>query len=254
MRPFPSKVLVLLGAVACSSQVLEPIVKGGGSTWCASQTTSKTAYCRDFDDGRNYDVGWSSIYSEPMGIAFATVECGNHASDSAPCSLLVTTPQVLAGSSASFQLQQLVESNSGVSLQFDLEIVNYDSGSPNVGLIAVYLQTTKAWWLSLDIVGGEFQLTETQDSPGDAGNHNYTTHKGGQPILGSWHQVNLQLIANSSPLMASLSYDGNEVITPVTITPPATPTQLLTQWGVNYVQGPAQPMRLSYDNIKIDAL
>jgi len=243
-------VLVLFGAAGCSSQVLEPIVKGGGSNWCATHGTTKTVYCRDFDDGRNFDTGWSAIYSKPSDVSFANVDCGSYAPDSGPCSLLVVTPQVLVNDDAEFQLQQLIESNSGVSLEFALKIVNYDIASPNVGLIALYLQTTKEWWLSLDIVAGELQLTECQSSLGDCPGQ----HKGGPPIFDTWHSVRLQVLATASPPNASVAYDSHVIMDAVPISPPATPTQLLTQWGANYVKGPANPMRLSYDNIKIDTL
>lgn len=254
MRLLDVSALVFFSVVGCSSQVLEPIVKGGTSTWCESHTGSKTTYCRDFDDGRNYDVGWSATYDNPNKLALATIDCGDHAVDSVPCSLLVMTSQVPSGDAAQFQLQEKVESSSGVSLEFSHKLVDYDVGSPNVGLIAVYLQSTKDWWLSLDIVESNIQLTECHNVAGDAGTVNCSVSKGGPPLFESWHQVQLQLqAANSSPT-ATVAYDAHTIIPPVPIFPPTAPTQLLTQWGANYVQGPAKPMKLSYDNIKIDTL
>ena len=255
MQPLLSRAsgFLLFALASCSSPVLEPIVKNGNSTWCATHTTNIKTYCRDFDDGEGYNKGWSSTYEKDNGLAHAFVDCADHALDSPSCSLLVITSQVPSGDSAQLQLTRLFESGSGVELGFANKIIDYDVGSPNVGLIAVYLQDAEDWALGIDFVDGQIQLTERHDM-GDASPSVFNKTMAGPFTAGIWHQYGLKITVNTYPQLATLTYDGSVVADNVPITPPSYPVRLKTLWGANFVEGPAKPMTLSYDNITIDAL
>jgi len=169
-----------LSVIACEAQTIEPITMG--SSWCTKESSAQTQYCRDFDDGRPYDAGWSSTYSTPEELA--SLDAADAPLGSAPTSLLFATPELAAGVIAIHQLKQLGSSESGVALESALKITSFDARLADLTLVTIYARGSDEWFLGLDRVGDSIQLTDAQPAA-DGGPTMQVHHRAPLPPLGA---------------------------------------------------------------------
>jgi hypothetical protein len=220
---------------------------GDAGSWCRANSTTSTASCRDFDDGKQIAALWSIVYFTPSD--FSSIDPTDHAPASAPNSLLFSTPAVAAGANAQGQLVDHLQFVSDVTLQFALKIPDFDLNASDVSLVRVAYQSGN-WAVSLDYSGGVGNLLEAILPP-DGGTQTTLLHPVSQPNLQMWTTVLLDVNINSQTV--SLSYDGISVTNvPLSNPPNASTSAISVTVGANYLGGPAQPMHISYDNILIN--
>ena len=234
--------------IACTSQTLEPITFSG--PWCTRNSTPRTLYCRDFDDGGAFDAGWSSTYFNRTELG--GVDPTDSAPDSPPNSVLFSTPTLAANATAVDQLKENASSASGIVVDLALKVTQFDANAADLTLVTIYLQSSDAWFLGLDLVGTSLQLTEEQPGP-DGGTGTQIHHQAPLPSLGGWDRVRLTLRVASGSTTGSLEYNGRVLVGPIPLTPPSPPTDCLVNLGIAYLGGPAAPMRIHIDNFKIDS-
>jgi hypothetical protein len=221
---------------------------GDAGSWCRANSTTNTASCRDFDEGKQIAALWSISYFTPSD--FSSIDLTDHAPGSAPSSLLFSTPQVAAGDSAQGQLVDHLQFVSDVTLQFALKIANFDPGAGDVSLVRVAYQSGN-WAVSLDFNGGVGNVLEAFLPP-DGGAQTTASHPVSQPNFQTWTTVLLDVDINAQRVY--LSYDGVSVANGVVLSNPpnASTSAISVTVGANYIGGPAQPMSISYDDVLIN--
>ena len=222
------------------------------------------------------------------------VSKADHASGSAPASLLVLTSCAGPGSGCQpletqVQLAAGVTAPHGVVFDFALKVASFDLNAPDVSL-ALVGDVAAPWHCSLDYAGGtgsnsanEFLETLTLDggaqqfhettigwpsftdtcASGDGGTTDAADAGDGRYSDG-WVNVEMRIdLVGASPVCAgspcaTVSYDGHNALVggaaSIPITPPASLSSLQIAIGPNYIQAPAQSMAFEYDNVKVEAL
>jgi hypothetical protein len=217
-----------------------------GAGWCATNMTSSTVYCNDFDEPTSTAQGsWDSIFLS--GTDCASLDSPLDA-PSPPNSLLFSTPPVASGSMYQEQFTKYPTNVNSETLQFALKLGAFDVNAGDISLVRIGYRSG-AWSVSLDLAGAGAELYETIEN--SDGGIQTVGHMVRQPPLGVW--TTIALTVDSAANRLALSYDGNPVtITNEVILNPASPgAAFSTIVGLNYLRGPAQPMTISYDNILI---
>jgi hypothetical protein len=166
--------------------------------------------------------------------------------------LLLSTPQLASGATAVDQFKENASSPGRVVVDLALKVTNFDSKAADLTVVTIYAQGNDSWFVGLDLVGTSIQLTESRPAP-DGGAGVQVHHQATLPPLGDWHQVQLSIQVASGATTASLGYDGHPLVSSVALTPPSPPTNYLVNLGIAYLIGPANPMRVHVDNVKIDS-
>jgi hypothetical protein len=215
--------------------------------WCVANMTANTTFCRDFDDGQPYNFKFAPYLQladggEPPSIVSTTFV-------SRPSSLLVTTPMISSSDHEQVQLVVQIGNHAHVQLQFALKLVDYDLGVGDLSLARIAFGNSD-WWVSLDLQGSSsanvYETTVTD------GNQMTVTHPTSMPALGKW--VNVVFTVDVDAETVALTYDGTNVLQNTIAAPtPAGSLDLSSTIGINYLQGPAQPMSIYYDNVAIVA-
>lgn len=219
----------------------------GARSWCAANMTADTVYCNDFDETNATIKGtWDSIF-------ISATDCASFDSPadapSRPNTLLLSTPVVPSGSTYQEQFTKYPTNVNSETLQFSLKIGGFDANAKDVSLARIGYKSG-AWAVSLDLTAGGAELIESVARP-DGGPLTTIVHPVALPPLAVW--TTIALTVDSAGKKVSLSYDGNAVaIQSATIMNPTSPgAAFSTILGVNYLEGPAQPMQIFYDNVAI---
>jgi hypothetical protein len=213
-----------------------------GTRWCVANATPNTTFCRDFDDGKPYDYGFSSYLNMPDGGVPPTLVTSDAVSQ--PTSLLLQTPAVASSSSAQEQLVVHINDHPRIQLQFAVKLVNYQVGVGDLSLVRIAYDSG-AWWCSWDLQSAA-NVYETIATPD--GGYATAPHPTTMPPLGKW--VNVVFTIDADAQTVSLSLDGITALQDAITAPPLVGSLSVTI-GVNYLQGPAQPMSIYYDNVAI---
>jgi hypothetical protein len=215
-------------------------------SWCSGHAASTRFDCHDFDEGNPPPFGFSSTFEPEV---FSQVSTQDHALGSSPSSLLIATPALAAGaSSVSQQFADVLPYHGKVELNFELKIVNFDTGAGVVSLARVGYQDA-AWGVTLDYTGTSASLNEAAPLP-DGGTYRQA-HNTSQPsTFAAWNDIDLLLDFGAHTM--SLAYNGVAV---VSNQPIANPTQtnpnISIIMGLNYLGPPAKPMSIFLDDIVI---
>lgn len=217
-----------------------------GAKWCATNTTTSTVYCNDFDEPTSTAKGnWDSVFLS--GTDCASLEAPVDA-PSPPNSLVLSTPLVATGSTYQEQFAKYPTGVNSETLQFALKIGAFDVNAGDVSLVRIGYRNG-AWSVSLDLAGTGAELYEKVEK--SDGGIQTVAHTVQQPPLSVWTTITLTVDSAGNKL--SLSYDGNPVAiaNDAILNPPSPGAAFSTIVGLNYLQGPVQPMTISYDNILI---
>jgi hypothetical protein len=219
----------------------------GARSWCAANMTANTVYCNDFDETNSTIKGtWDSIF-------ISATDCASFDSPadapSRPNTLLLSTPIVPSGSTYQEQFTKYPTNVNSETLRFALKIVGFDANAKDVSLARVGYRSG-AWAVSFDLSAAGAELIESVARP-DGGPLTSIVHPVALPPLGVW--TTIALTVDSAGKKVSLSYDGNAVAiqSATTMNPTSPGAAFSTILGVNYLEGPAQPMEIFYDNIAI---
>jgi hypothetical protein len=214
-----------------------------GVDWCLANTTSKTYFCRDFDDGKSFGFGFATYLNLPDGGVEPSIVSNEFAS--APSSLLVPAAS-LASSSDSEQVQLVVHvsGHTLLELHFALKLVDFSPTGGDLSLVRLGFDSN-VWWVSWDLQGSSnvYETTMTSD-----GGQMTTTHPTTMPQLGAW--VDVVFAIDVAAETVSLTLDGVSALQD-TISAPTLTGGLGAGIGINYLQGPFQAMSIYYDNVAI---
>ena len=216
----------------------------GTGNWCVAHASTINYDCHDFDEGEAAAVGFSSHY---YSGTFAAVTSADYAPNSAPSSLLVSTPALGDAGTADNQFNDVLAYHAKLEVSFAIKIVDYD---PNVGNLSVFRVSYKdnKWAETLDLHGTTATLTEVwTPSGGGAGE---TDHAVTMPSLAAW--ILVDLVVDLGGHTQSMTYNGVSALTGAAISNPAdnNPT-LFVQSGLNFLIGPAKTMFLYWDDLVV---
>jgi hypothetical protein len=211
--------------------------------WCLANATPDTTFCRDFDDGKPYAYGFAAYLALADGGEAPSVVSTDFVSP--PNSMLVPTPALASGSeSEQVQLVVHISDHTRIQLQFALKLVDYDVSVGDLSLVRIAFDSGN-WWVSWDLQGNA-NVYETIVSPD--GGQTLVTHPTTMPALGQW--VNVVLTVDVDAETVALTLNGAPALQD-SISAPALVGSLSVTIGINYLQGPATPMSLYYDNVAI---
>jgi hypothetical protein len=212
-------------------------------TWCTANATANTLFCNDFDEGKPYSDGFTTFFALADGGLVPSVVSSDFASP--PSSLLVTTSAVASGSNEYEQLVAHVSENtSRIQLQFALKLVDYDVNVGDLSLVRIAFASGN-WWVTWDLQSAA-TVYETLLVPD--GGQVQETHPTPMPPLGEW--VNVVFAVDVGAQTVSLTLNGTPALQD-SISAPAASAIFTGGIGINYLQGPAQPMSIYYDNVAI---
>jgi hypothetical protein len=254
MRPRPSSILALatasLGLVSCSLVVdaLGPYDSAGGASapFCASLSTAPQL-CADFDEGKPYNAGWSSVFLSGGG----TLALQPGVDVSPPDSLEAKTPPFAEPATAGLSYDFTAQART-VHLESQIRI---DAIGPDQCFVALAITQQQAGssgpylQVQLFLCSGK-AFAQEQDSacacnPNDYGLPNKFS-------LGSWHRYVMEVALGSTP---SMTFWVDDLSTPVLAAVPlaygwqASPFSV--QSGIGYIGGgTGEAIQAEFDDVE----
>jgi hypothetical protein len=257
-----------------------------GTSFCSLNVDPGTLLCADYDQGRADNFLTFPIegqWSPYQNGGTTGINRADFAPGSAPASLIVQTvcTGTTTGCTPGFTQDQFtasVTAGTGVIFSLALKILNFDLKATDVSLFDV---ATPEWRVSLDLAGGPGGNNDLLEfHPDDAGNSGPSL---GSPIdfpsftgpcddggaddadvdagCSVWVDVvmTIDLVGKTASCAGSpcitLTYDGqNAIVGGIASISPLVGQTLTMLIGANYIQAPAEPMILEYDNVKVEAL